>query len=156
MNLSQSSCIICVVGFRNQPEQRSISPNGFGNKMMPKCPMSMNLLISFQPAVHWNVLTRLYRTRKELEKQPRPGPGPGFILGSLATLTGSTYGFNGEKKKSLNKGFESRGCALSWQNNVGVSPLFQPWIIQKAALLSMLHGSYRVCGRNEQLLREAA
>lgn len=51
---------------------------------------------------------------------------------------------------------QSRGCALSEQNDVGVSQLFQPWIIQKAALSSMLHGSYRVCGRNEQLLREAA
>lgn len=43
---SQSSCLICVVGFRKQLEQRSIRCNGPGNEMMPKCPMSMNLLIS--------------------------------------------------------------------------------------------------------------
>lgn len=44
--LSQSSCLICVVGFKKQPEQRSIRYNRPGNEMMPKRPMSMNLLIS--------------------------------------------------------------------------------------------------------------
>lgn len=46
VNVSQSSCFICVVGFRKQLEQRSIRCNRPGNEMMPKCPMSMNLLIS--------------------------------------------------------------------------------------------------------------
>lgn len=87
MNRSQSSCIICAVGFRNQQEQRSISPNGPGNKMMPKRPMSMNLLsFCFQPAVHWNVLTRLEMTGKELRKPPRHGSGSGFILGPFGHI----------------------------------------------------------------------
>lgn len=60
VNLSQSSCFICAVGFRKQLEQRSIRCNRPGNEMMPKCPVSMNLLISVcQTPVYSPMLTQV-------------------------------------------------------------------------------------------------
>lgn len=60
VNLSQSSCFICAAGFRKQLEQRSIRCNRPGNEMMPKCPVSMNLLISVcQTPVYSPMLTQV-------------------------------------------------------------------------------------------------
>lgn len=137
MNLSQSSCIICVVGFTNQMERRSIRPNGPGNKMMPsvRCRWiflspSTKLLSNGLSSVTCGLQERSWKTCKsnyDLDQD-------------RGSFGGCTEGFSQKQADGswfwLAYNAQSRGCAVSGQNNVDVSVLIPLRIIHKAALSS--------------------
>lgn len=138
MNLSQSSCIICVVGFTNQMERRSIRPNGPGNKMMPSVPRRW---IFLSPS------TKLLNCCPTDCPQSPVGYKKGAEKPAKATMTWTRTWVHWEdegfsQKQAYASWFwlaysaQSRGCAVSGQNNVDVSVLIPPRIIHKAALSS--------------------